>query len=194
MSEGTHLSRRDSFRAALLSLAAASLAASMQPLKHREMAAGWSRISRALEIPECSRAHCRADTTRTSSRCGRDPYLADYEKMADRATRMREGGIDIPLAEALDTGPYEAVLLGFPIWGGDLPAVMASFLRSYGLAGKTVISFITHGGYGQGSAMRTARAVAPAVAWREPFVPQDDQKRDILRRLDAGLESGVVRP
>ena len=122
----------------------------------------------------------------------RDPWPADYDEMVDWATRMREGGGTLPLAGiATDIAGYRTVFLGFPIWGGDLPAVMASFLRSHDLSGKTVVPFITHGGYGAGDAMQTARALAPDARFLAPFVLRCDQERDTLRSLDAWLD-GVV--
>ena len=92
----------------------------------------------------------------------RNPWPADYEEMVAWASRLRESEVDVPLAESLgDLDRYRTVFLGFPVWGTDLPAVSRSFLRSHDLAGKTVVPFITYGSSGEGSSMRTVRALAP---------------------------------
>ena len=43
---------------------------------------------------------------------------------------------------------YDRVFIGYPIWWGDMPAIVKGFLESYDFTGKTVIPFCTHGGSG----------------------------------------------
>ena len=43
---------------------------------------------------------------------------------------------------------YQTVIIGFPIWWGDMPMALYSFLDEYDLSGKTVLPFCTHGGSG----------------------------------------------
>lgn len=43
---------------------------------------------------------------------------------------------------------YDTIFVGFPIWWGTYPMVVATFLDTYKLEGKTVIPFCTHGGGG----------------------------------------------
>ena len=195
MTDNTHLSRRDSFKAALLPLAVASLAVSAPALRAQgnggRVVVYLSRSGNTRVLAGALSRRFDADLFEVRPR---DPWPADYDEMVGWATRMREGEVGIPLAETLDTNPYETVFLGSPVWGGDLPAVMASFLRGHDLREKTVIPFLTHGGYGQGSAIETARNIIPDADWRDPFVLQGDQERDTLRSLDAWLESGVSRP
>lgn len=192
MSEKYAMSRRDSFRAALLPLAASGLAASALPLRAQgtsdTVVVFLSRSGNTRVLGEALSRRLAADLFEVRPR---DPWPVDYEEMVDWASRMRETGEQIALVDALDTSGYRRVFLGFPIWGGDLPAVMTSFLSSHDLAGKTVVPFITHGGYGQGEAIRTARGLAPDAVFLDPFVLRCDQERDTLRRLDGWLENGM---
>ena len=48
-----------------------------------------------------------------------------------------------------DFDSYATVFLGYPIWWGDLPMILHSFMESYDFTGKTVIPFNTHEGSGQ---------------------------------------------
>ncbi len=43
---------------------------------------------------------------------------------------------------------YDTIFLGYPIWWGDLPMIVYTFLDTYDLSGKTVIPFNTHEGSG----------------------------------------------
>ncbi|MEE5994034.1 MAG: flavodoxin [Oscillospiraceae bacterium] len=41
---------------------------------------------------------------------------------------------------------YDVVFVGYPIWWGDMPVIMYTFLESYDWTGKGVIPFNTHEG------------------------------------------------
>lgn len=43
---------------------------------------------------------------------------------------------------------YDVVLLGFPIWWGQEPRILDTFVERYDLSGKTVAAFCTSGGSG----------------------------------------------
>lgn len=45
---------------------------------------------------------------------------------------------------------YDIVFVGFPIWWYVAPTIINTFLESYDLTGKTIISFATSGGSGMG--------------------------------------------
>lgn len=47
---------------------------------------------------------------------------------------------------------YDVVFVGFPIWFGDEPRIIRTFLESYDFKGKIVIPFCTSGGSGIGTA------------------------------------------
>ena len=62
---------------------------------------------------------------------------------------------------------YETVFLGFPIWGMTAPSIIRSFLSKHDLSGKTLVPFITHGGYGLGQSLGVvAEAVTTGPASR----------------------------
>ncbi len=41
---------------------------------------------------------------------------------------------------------YTTVYLGYPIWRGDAPRIMSTFVEGHDFEGKTVIPFCTSGG------------------------------------------------
>ena len=45
---------------------------------------------------------------------------------------------------------YDTIFVGFPIWWYIAPMIINTFLESYNLKGKTVITFATSGGSGMG--------------------------------------------
>ena len=119
-----------------------------------------------------------------------EPYPEDYQAHVDLAQQQQEAGIRPELAESVtNIASYETVFLGFPIWGEALPVPVQTFLTTHDLAGKTVVPFITHGGYGTGSAPDTLAELAPDANILEPFVLEMDQERATLNSVSAWLES-----
>lgn len=117
------------------------------------------------------------------------PYPGDYEAHVELARQQRDAEEAPPLEAIVDgMSGYETVFLGFPIWGGALPAPMRSFLDQHDLAGKTVAPFITHGGFGTGSAPETLAALAPDAEILEPFVQECDAERDTLDIVESWLD------
>ena len=49
---------------------------------------------------------------------------------------------------------YNTILIGYPIWWYEVPQIIKTFLDEYDLSGKTVITFNTHEGSGDGGTYR----------------------------------------
>lgn len=117
------------------------------------------------------------------------PYPEDYEAHVALAQQQREGGIEPPLRPLrLDMAAIDTLFLGFPIWGTTAPAPIRSFLRSIDLPGRTLVPFITHGGYGIGSSLAVIDAHAPAARRLPPFVLECDQERRTLETVAAWMD------
>ena len=65
----------------------------------------------------------------------------------------------------LDISNYDIILIGFPIWWGDVPKIILTFLDTYDLSGKTVIPFCTSGGSGISTSMNTLRNYNQNINW-----------------------------
>ena len=66
------------------------------------------------------------------------------KEMDDPNVRPEIGSSDISLDQ------YKTIYLGYPIWWGDAPRIMATFVEKYNFDGKKVIPFCTSGGSGIG--------------------------------------------
>lgn len=56
---------------------------------------------------------------------------------------------------------YDVVFVGYPNWNADLPMPLYTFFEEYDFSGKTIIPFVTHGGSGFSSTVRTIRNLEP---------------------------------
>lgn len=121
-------------------------------------------------------------------------YPEDYEETVGQAVRERDSGYRPPLKASLPSvSSYEVVFLGFPIWGETAPPVIRSFLSQHDLSGKTLVPFITHGGYGQGQSMKVVREHAPRASVLNPFVMEADQERRTLTQVSRWLSGVKIR-
>lgn len=117
-----------------------------------------------------------------------DPYPEDYEEQVAVAQQQRDSGFEPPLVStAPDMQSCETVFLGFPIWGMTAPSVIRSFLSQHDLSGKTLVPFITHGGYGLGQSLKVVAEHAPRARLVEGFSRQCDQERETLQEVTRWL-------
>ena len=60
---------------------------------------------------------------------------------------------------------YDVVFLGYPIWWGQAPKIIQTFLECYDFDGVTIVPFCTSGSSGIGSSTEVLRALAPDADW-----------------------------
>ncbi len=89
-------------------------------------------------------------------------YPVSYDEMLETATQERNNDERPAIRDTVENfDDYDTVFLGYPIWWGDLPMILHSFMESYDFSGKTVIPFNTHEGSGQAD---TQNAIAEKLA------------------------------
>lgn len=69
---------------------------------------------------------------------------ADLEQNDPSAPPEISGGID-------NISDYDTIILGYPIWPGQAPRIICTFLESYDFSGKTIVPFCTSHSRGMGS-------------------------------------------
>ena len=85
-----------------------------------------------------------------------DTYTADFEELRDvNHDEMNSNYLPELKESDLDIAQYDTVFIGYPVWATSVPQAVLSFLNQYDLAGKTVIPFCTHDGYGAGASYQT---------------------------------------
>lgn len=60
---------------------------------------------------------------------------------------------------------YDIVFIGYPIWWGDAPRILSTFVESYDFAGKAVVPFCTSGGSGVGSSASNLEGLTSGATW-----------------------------
>lgn len=86
---------------------------------------------------------------------------ADQEQDDPNARPAVNGSVE-------DMEQYDTVLLGYPIWHGQAPRIISTFLESYDFSGKTIVPFCTSHSSGVGSSADDLHALCPDnVTWTE---------------------------
>lgn len=192
MSQPSHYTRRETIGMSTLLPLAATICTSIGTAEAQQslrdtLVVFMSRTGHTRLIAEQIRRARDADLFEIVTR---DPYPEDYEQTVAQATRERESGFEPALSETLaDMSSYRTVFLGFPIWGMDAPAPVRSFLSSHDLAGKTLVPFITHGGYGLGNSLETVRMHASSARLIEGYSRECEQERRVLEQVSGWLDS-----
>lgn len=64
-----------------------------------------------------------------------------------------------------DFDKYDIIFLGYPIWHGQAPRIISTFLESYNFDGKTIVPFCTSHSSGIGSSDKNLHSLAQGVSW-----------------------------
>lgn len=62
---------------------------------------------------------------------------------------------------------YGTVFLGYPIWWGEAPRIISTFVESYDFSGKTIVPFCTSGGSSIGSSAANLEPLTSGAQWLE---------------------------
>lgn len=128
-----------------------------------------------------------------------EPYTGadlDYRDASSRASREQDDPAARPAihGEVEDMGQYGMVFLGYPIWHGQAPKIISTFLEGCDLSGKTVIPFCTSGGSGIDGSEGALNALAPQARWRSGERFGAGASREAVKDWVDGLELGATGP
>lgn len=60
---------------------------------------------------------------------------------------------------------YDIVFIGYPIWWGEAPRIVSTFVESYDFSGKTIVPFCTSGGSDIGSSATSLEQLTNGATW-----------------------------
>ncbi len=81
---------------------------------------------------------------------------------------------------------YDTIFLGYPIWWGNAPKIIFTFLESYDFAGKTIIPFCTSGSSPIGSTA-AMQSVTPGANWLDGHRFSGGSSSDVVMEWVNGL-------
>ena len=99
-----------------------------------------------------------------------DPYTdadLDYNDNNSRTTiEMNDPDVRPVISGSVENmEQYDIVFIGYPIWWGEAPRIISTFVESYDFSGKTIVPFCTSGGSGMGSSAANLEELANGAQW-----------------------------
>ena len=110
-------------------------------------------------VAQLIQKHTGADIFRIEPRT---PYMTDHDRLVDYARSEQRRNVRPEMLSNIDNlGQYDVVFIGYPNWWGDMPMILYTFFEANDFSGKTIVPFITHGGSGFSSTIRTIARLEP---------------------------------
>lgn len=95
-------------------------------------------------------------------------YPSKLGGLLDAAQDEQKHSARPELSAAVDNwDDYDTIFLGYPIWFGDMPMPVYTFLESYDFTGKTVIPFDTNGGSGLADTVSAIKTACPGATVKD---------------------------
>lgn len=60
---------------------------------------------------------------------------------------------------------YNVIFLGYPIWWGEVPKIINTFIETYDFSGKTIVPFCTSGSSGIGNSAKNLSTATNGITW-----------------------------
>ena len=77
-----------------------------------------------------------------------EPYTDNYNDLLDIAQEEKRENARPALSTKIDNiEQYDTIFLGYPIWWGDMPMALYTFLDEYDLSGKTIAPICNKWGF-----------------------------------------------
>ncbi len=89
----------------------------------------------------------------------------NYNDGNTRATKEQNDSSSRPEIKNTINVDYDVIYLGYPIWWGDVPHIILTFIDTYDLDGKTVIPFCTSGSSSIDSSLNTLKNYNKNINW-----------------------------
>ncbi len=97
------------------------------------------------------------------------PYTAEDLNYHDRSTRasaeQNDSSARPAIAEDISLDGYSVVFLGYPVWWGQAPRILNTFVESHDFSGITIIPFCTSGSSDIGSSDDALAALTGSGSW-----------------------------
>ena len=150
--------------------------AELEESMKKELIVYFSRAGENWDVGTVEKGNTRIAAEYIAEKTGADvfeiipvvPYPENYNETLAVAQEEKNNQARPEIKNVVvNWGSYETIILGYPIWHGDLPMIVYAFLESYDFTGKTVYPFNTHGGSGLAGTPDKIRAVIPEADVRD---------------------------
>ncbi|KRN98868.1 flavodoxin [Companilactobacillus kimchiensis] len=116
------------------------------------------------------------------------PYPKSYQATADQAQKEQQDNARPKIKGTLpDVSKYDTVFIGAPVWWGEYPMIVRTFMDATNLDGKTVIPFTTHMGSGLGNTQEQLKEQYPKSKVRDGLGVEGTDANNSQKTVDNWL-------
>lgn len=87
---------------------------------------------------------------------------------------------------------YDIIFVGYPIWWGEAPRIVSTFMESYDFSGKTIVPFCTSGGSGIGSSASDLERLTSGATWLDGRRLNGSDSQDTVMEWVNGLDLNLA--
>ena len=115
------------------------------------------------------------------------PYC---KKIASRekATKARP-----PFIGDVDISSYDIICVGYPIWYGDAPQIIYTFLEAHDFGGKKIVPFCTSGGSGLSSTDQNISLTCPTAQILQGFEIHGSTAQNNPSQTESAVDKNLKR-
>ena len=118
------------------------------------------------------------------------PYPMNHGELEQIATQEKHDAALPAIKNKIENfDDYKIFFVGYPIWYGDMPRILYSFLKSYNFAGKTVVPFVTSGGAGFGNTINEIKNIHPDAKVIENGL---SVKQEVIKSSDKEIKNWLA--
>ena len=121
------------------------------------------------------------------------PYPDSYEECKTVASREKATKARPPFIGSVDVANYDLIFVGYPIWYGDAPQIIYTFLEGNDFGGKKIVPFCTHGGSGLSSTDQNISLTCPTAKILQGFAIQGKTAQNDFSRTESLVEENLRR-
>ncbi len=114
------------------------------------------------------------------------PYPAVYDECTDLAKSEQNQNARPAILEDKDISDYDTIFFGYPVWWGDIPMCMYTFIEAHDWNGKKIIPFCTHEGSAAGRTEGTLKRTMKGASVVKPLAMRGATAQN--RRAEADKE------
>ena len=119
-------------------------------------------------------------------------YPADYDTCIDVAKKEQNANARPKFLKDKDISDYDVIFFGYPVWWGDIPMCLYTFIEAHDWNGKTIIPFCTSEGSGMGRTESTLRNTMKGAEVRRGMSIRGSAAQkagsDVSRTVDSWLK------
>ena len=122
------------------------------------------------------------------------PYPAVYDECTDLAKKEQNQKARPEILADKDISDYDTIFVGYPVWWGDIPMCLYTFIEAHDWNGKKVIPFCTHEGSGAGRTESTLKKIMKGADVLKPFTMRGttaQNSRDAAEKEISGWLNGL---